>query len=108
MANVTPTFPVRAFPCSSFNVPANFTNRGTGNAGTTSVGVCAVLLGACGSATSGCCACTPGRLKPKKKKNRKPIPAHFTVRFKGVTPLICSLKNLDFLSGQGAAHFYLK
>src|SRR5216684_248383 len=82
MANVTPTTPVRGFPSSSLKTPANFTKRGTGNAGTNSAGVCTVRLGACGSALVGCCACTPGT--PKPNASRKVIPRYFTVRFMGV------------------------
>src|SRR5713101_1072594 len=82
MANVTPTIPVRAFPSSSFIVPANFTNRGTGNAGTNSAGACTTRLGACGSAATGCCACTPGT--PKHNANRKVIPTYLAVRFMGL------------------------
>src|SRR6266436_840129 len=79
MANVTPTTPVRGFPSSSFIVPANFTNRGTGNGGTTSRGACTVLLGACGSAATGCCACIPAT--PKPRKNTKPVPTDLMVQF---------------------------
>jgi hypothetical protein len=66
-------------------VPANFTNRGTGNVGTNSGGVCTARLGACGSALTGCCACASGTRQPKK--NKKPIVAHLMVRFMGITSM---------------------
>src|SRR5882762_11669854 len=107
MANVTPTTPVRAFASSSLNTPANFTNRGTGSAGTNSPGVCTVRLGACGSALTGCCACIPAT--PQPRENNKPTPAHLIVRFMG-SPLSSAAegRNSDFLAGQAVACFYLK
>src|SRR5260370_30662746 len=104
MANVTPTIPVRGFPSSSFNIPANFTNRGTGNVGTNSAGVCTVRPGACGSALTTCCACIPCTPKPRQKN--KPIPAHLMVRFMGAPPSPAAEgRNSDFLSGQPVACF---
>src|SRR6266851_5453067 len=86
MAKVTPVTPARGFPNSSFNVSANFTNRGTGSAGTTSRGACTVPLGASGSAATDCCASTRGT--PKPKQNTTPTPIHLMVRF--MTPLLSS------------------
>src|SRR6266446_7464216 len=103
MANVTPTTPVRGFPSSSFIVPANFTNRGTGNAGTNSPGVCTTRLGACGSAATGCCARISGT--PKHNASSKAIPRYLAVRFMG-SPLSSATEEIpDFLSGQAAACF---
>jgi hypothetical protein len=103
MANVTPTIPVLAFPSSSFIVPANFTNRGTGNAGTNSAGVCTVRLGACGSAATGCCARTPGT--PKHNASSNINPRHLAVRFMA-SPFSSATEEIpDFLSGQAAACF---
>src|SRR5713226_7682167 len=85
MAKVTPTTLVRALPCSSLNIPANLTNRGTGNVGTNSGGACTVRLGACGSAATGrCCACAPATPRKNTKHNRD----HLAVRFMG--PLLSS------------------
>src|SRR6266436_8613148 len=105
MAKVTPTTPVRGLPNSSFNVPANFTKRGTGNAGTTSCGVCTVRLGACGSVLTGCCACIPAT--PKPRENNKPTPTHLIVRLMG-SPLSSAAegRNSDFLAGQTAVCLY--
>src|SRR6266849_9049347 len=94
MAKVTPTTPVRGFPCSSFNVSANFTNRGTGNVGTNSGGT-TVRLGACGSAATGCCACIPAA--PKPRENNKPTPTHLMVRFMG-SPLSSAAEEVQIFS----------
>src|SRR6266851_2311707 len=94
MANVTPTTPVRAFPSSSLKVPANFTKRGTGNGGTTSRGAWTVPLGACGSAATGCCACTAGITKPNV--NRKAIPTYLAIRFMGL-PLSSGAEEIRIL-----------
>src|SRR6266481_10011756 len=100
MANVTPTIPVRAFPSSSFNVPANFTNRGTGNVGTNSAGVCTVRLGACGSAATGCCACIPAT--PPPRESNKPTPTHLMVLFMG-SPLSSAGEETRFSLGSGSS-----
>src|SRR5580693_4410900 len=82
MASVTPTTPFRGFPCSSFDTPANFTKRGTGNAGTISCGTRTARSGVCGSAAADrCCAWT--RATPKPKTNTKPTPVHLMIRFMG-------------------------
>src|SRR6266403_4343287 len=98
MAKVTPTTPVRALPNSSFNVPADFTRRGTGKAGTNSAGVCTVRLGACGSAATGCCACTPATHQPRE--NNKPTPTHLMVQFMR-HPSHLQLKKSRFSRGSG-------
>src|SRR6267143_7040919 len=95
MANVTPTTPVRDFLSSSFNVPANFTRRGTGKAGTNSRGVCTVRLGACGSALTGCCACIPAA--PQPRENNKPTPTHLMVQFMG-SPLSSATEETQIFS----------
>src|SRR6266478_10170655 len=96
MANVTPTTPVRGFPSSSFNVPANFTNRGTGDGGTTSRGACTIPLGACGSAATGCYACIPAT--PRPIENHKPTPTHLMVRFMGA-PLSSETEEIQISLG---------
>src|SRR5882672_5607283 len=95
MAKVTPTTPVRALPNSSFNVPANFTRRGTGKAGTNSAGVCTVRLGACGSALTACCACIP--TAPQPRENNKPTPTHLMVQFMG-SPLSSAAEEIQIFS----------
>src|SRR5260370_42227235 len=97
MAKVTPTPPVRAFRFSSFNIPANFTNRGTGSVGTNSGGVCTVRLGACRAAATGCCACIPST--PKPNTNSKVIQRYLAVRFIA-SPLSGAEEIGDFLSGR--------
>src|SRR5712692_3516962 len=87
MAKVRPTVLLSGLPCASFNVPANLIRRGTANVGTTSLGACAVRLGACGSAATGCC-CACAAATPKHKTNTTPTPIHLTVRF--MAPLLSS------------------
>src|SRR5713226_946376 len=84
MAKVTPSVLLSGLPCASFNVPANLIRRGTANVGTTSLGACAVRLGACGSAATGrCCACAPAMHRKDTKHNRD----HLAVRFMGHSSL---------------------
>src|SRR5712692_7106658 len=92
MAKVTPTVLLRGLPCASFNVPANLIRRGTANVGTSSLGACAVRLGACTSAatdgcpgnpsagTGRCCACTPHT----QRRHTTSIQAPIHVRFMGL------------------------
>src|SRR5690349_12773118 len=80
MANVTPNTPVRALPNSSFNVPANFTNRGTGSLGTDPCST-TVRSGACCTAAPGCCARTPAIPQPIANNNH--TTTHRMVRFMG-------------------------
>src|SRR5713226_7079021 len=102
MAKVRPTVLLRGLPWASFNVPANLTNRGTGNDGTSSRGTCTVRPGACGSAATGrCCACAPAT--PKHKKNTKPTPIHLTVRFMAPLLIFRSGRNSGFLLGQSGS-----